>query len=188
MLSQPLKLERSTLMIRKYARLGKWIPAKIVSLLTIKGAPDVLIGRCTKYTAISGETKDFDATTRATIEDIKNTWSSQGKRVILLARKTLSKEQILTDPSSSQFEDEVMRHARTDLTLVGIVGIVDPPRDEIPYVVSTLRGAGIRIFMVCFMHIPPMYHINTHRSLETLVSLLKQSPPNVVSSPTLRIW
>lgn len=118
------------------------------TLLTIKGAPDVLIGRCTKYTAISGETKDFDATTRATIEDIKNTWSSQGKRVILLARKTLSKEHILADPSSSQFEDEVMRHARTDLTLVGIVGIVDPPRDEIPYVVSTLRGAGIRIFMV----------------------------------------
>jgi sodium/potassium-transporting ATPase subunit alpha len=42
-----------------------------------------------------------------------------------------------------------MRHARSDLTLVGIVGIVDPPRDEIPSVVSTLRGAGIRIFMVC---------------------------------------
>jgi sodium/potassium-transporting ATPase subunit alpha len=125
---------------------------------------------------------------RATIEDIKNTWSSQGKRVILLARRTLSKEHILTDPSSSQFEDEVMRHARTDLTLVGIVGIVDPPRDEIPYVVSTLRGAGIRIFMVCLMRIYPMYHINTYRSLETLASLLKQSPPNVVLSPTLRIW
>jgi sodium/potassium-transporting ATPase subunit alpha len=57
---------------------------------------------------------------------------------------------MINDPSSSQFEDEVSRHARTDLTLVGIVGIVDPPRDEIPYVVKTLRGAGIRIFMVRF--------------------------------------
>lgn len=39
-------------------------------------------------------------------------------------------------------------HAKTGLTLVGLVAIVDPPRPEIPDVVSTLRGAGIRIFMV----------------------------------------
>lgn len=112
---------------------------------------------------------NLDAATRASIENIKNKWSSQGKRVILLARKTLSREQILTDPSSSQFEDEVARHARTDLTLVGIVGIVDPPRDEIPYVVSTLRGAGIRIFMVCLKLSNQSYNIDTCRSLETLV-------------------
>jgi sodium/potassium-transporting ATPase subunit alpha len=118
-------------------------------LLTIKGAPDVLIGRCAKYTTIDGDTKDLDAETRAKIENIKNTWSAQGKRVILLARKIVSKEHILADPSSSQFEDDVSYLARSGLTLVGIVGIVDPPREEIPYVVSTLRGAGIRIFMVC---------------------------------------
>jgi sodium/potassium-transporting ATPase subunit alpha len=41
-----------------------------------------------------------------------------------------------------------MHLAKNELTLVGIVGIVDPPRDEIPSVVSILRGAGIRIFMV----------------------------------------
>jgi sodium/potassium-transporting ATPase subunit alpha len=41
-----------------------------------------------------------------------------------------------------------MDHARCGLTLVGIVGIVDPPRDEIPSVVKILRRAGIRIFMV----------------------------------------
>ena len=42
-----------------------------------------------------------------------------------------------------------MDHSRSGLTLVGLVGIVDPPRDEIPSVVQILRGAGIRIFMVC---------------------------------------
>ena len=41
-----------------------------------------------------------------------------------------------------------MAHARSSLILVGLVGIVDPPRDEIPEVVRILRGAGIRIFMV----------------------------------------
>jgi sodium/potassium-transporting ATPase subunit alpha len=118
------------------------------SLLTIKGAPDVLIGRCIKYTTIEGDSKVLDDTTRAKIEEIKNKWSSQGRRVILLARKTICKEHIRAMASSSQFEDEVLHHAREGLTLVGIVGIVDPPRDEIPSVVKILRGAGIRIFMV----------------------------------------
>lgn len=68
--------------------------------------------------------------------------------MLLLARKILAKEQIRSSASSSGFEDEIMHHARSGLTLVGIVGIVDPPRDEIPSVVSILRGAGIRIFMV----------------------------------------
>jgi sodium/potassium-transporting ATPase subunit alpha len=114
----------------------------------IKGAPDVLITRCTKYTTIEGESKVLDDATRSKIEEIKDTWSSQGRRVILLARKTICKEQIRAMPTSSQFEDEVLHHAREGLTLVGIVGIVDPPRDEIPSVVKILRGAGIRIFMV----------------------------------------
>ena len=92
----------------------------------------------------------LDDTTRAKIDEIKDKWSSQGRRVILLARKTILKENIRNLATSSQFEDEVMHHARDDLILVGIVGIVDPPRDEIPSVVSILRGAGIRIFMVCY--------------------------------------
>lgn len=97
---------------------------------------------------MDGDTKDLDVETRAKIEDIKNMWSAQGKRVILLARKVISKEHIRADTSSSQFEHELLYLARSDLTLVGFVGIVDPPREEIPYVVSTLRTAGIRIFMV----------------------------------------
>ncbi len=122
------------------------------SLLTIKGAPDILIERCTKYTTINGDVKTLDVVTKAKIDEIKNKWSSQGRRVILFARKTLHKENILNRPNSGQFEDEVMGHARNALTLVGIVGIVDPPRDEIPSVVSILRRAGIRIFMVCFLN------------------------------------
>jgi sodium/potassium-transporting ATPase subunit alpha len=96
---------------------------------------------------MDGESKDLDDLTRAKIEEIKNTWSAQGRRVILLARKVVLKEQIRSLPSSGQLEDDTIHHSRTGLTLVGIVGIVDPPRDEIPSVVRILRGAGIKILM-----------------------------------------
>lgn len=67
----------------------------------------------------------------------------------MLARKVVHKAEFLSSPETTQFEKEVMDHSRSGLTLVGLVGIVDPPRDEIPSVVQILRGAGIRIFMVC---------------------------------------
>ncbi len=78
------------------------------------------------------------------IEKIKDEWSSQGRRVILLARRILSREQA----TSHDMETTVLERSKGSLTLVGLVSIVDPPRAEIPEVVHTLRGAGIRIFMV----------------------------------------
>jgi len=117
-------------------------------LLTIKGAPDVLIGRCTSFVSPDGQVVPFNDEYRRQVEAIKDGWSANGKRVILLARKVLPSSVIKADPSHGAFEDEAMEHARTGLTLVGLIGIVDPPRDEIPEVVATLRRAGIRVFMV----------------------------------------
>lgn len=117
-------------------------------LLTIKGAPDIIVERCTSYVKEDGTVLPFDADMKATIENIKNTWSSQGKRVILLARKILPGHLAVHSPEHNSFETEVMKQGSHDLTLVGLIGIVDPPRDEIPTVVRVLRRAGIRIFMV----------------------------------------
>jgi len=92
----------------------------------------------------------LNAAAREKIEAIKNEWSSQGRRVLLLAHKAISRSSIKSSPLSSSFENEMLGQAKTGLTLVGMVAIADPPRQEIPEVVSTLRRAGIRIFMVRF--------------------------------------
>ncbi|KAK6611113.1 Na+/H+/K+ antiporter P-type ATPase [Botrytis cinerea] len=117
-------------------------------LVTIKGAPDILVERCTKYVGEDGHVYPLNPEMKSSIEEIKNRWSSQGKRVILLARKVLPGHQKQHRPENNTFEAEIMRQAGKDLTLVGLVGIVDPPRDEILDVVKVLRRAGIRIFMV----------------------------------------
>jgi sodium/potassium-transporting ATPase subunit alpha len=117
-------------------------------LLTIKGAPDVLISRCTTFVDRDGSCKALDDQMRTTISLIKDKWSSQGKRVILLARKVVAKADIHSTLKDARFENDVMTYASTGLTFVGILGIVDPPRDDIPTVVRILRGAHIRIFMV----------------------------------------
>ncbi|KAK0720249.1 Na+/H+/K+ antiporter P-type ATPase [Lasiosphaeris hirsuta] len=117
-------------------------------LLTIKGAPDILLDRCKNYTGSSGVTLSLSTSAREKIEQIKDEWSAQGRRVLLLAHKAISQSAVKSSPSSSGFEAEMVEQARSGLTLVGLVAIVDPPREEIPGVIKTLRGAGIRIFMV----------------------------------------
>ncbi|XDG04654.1 hypothetical protein ABKA04_004269 [Annulohypoxylon sp. FPYF3050] len=117
-------------------------------LLTIKGAPDVLINRCSSFVNNAGDVFPFDDEVRASFENVKNTYSSQGKRCILLARKVIRQGELRHQSGTSQFEDEITEQAKSGLTLVGLVAIVDPLRPEIREVVSTLRGAGIRVFMV----------------------------------------
>lgn len=117
-------------------------------LLTIKGAPDILIDRCQHIVGTAGNIQALDGQTLSTVKVIKDRWSAEGKRVILLARKIIPAKVLRSDPSSREFESEIMTHSKSGLILVGLLGIVDPPRDEIPEVVKILRTAGIRIFMV----------------------------------------
>ena len=117
-------------------------------LLTIKGAPDILIKRCTKWINPNGQVEMLTPDRLDGVRELKDRWSSEGKRVILLARKIIKAKDITVAVSVREFEFEALRHAQTDLILVGLVGIVDPPRDEIPEVVAILRRAGIRFFMV----------------------------------------
>ncbi|KAI9689400.1 MAG: hypothetical protein M1822_010051 [Bathelium mastoideum] len=118
-------------------------------LLMIKGAPDVLLGRCDAIMADDGKsTRPITSEDYQFVERIKNQWSSQGRRVILLARKKLPMSMHSLSTTSRDYEERTMEEATEGLEFVGLVAIVDPPRDEILDVVRTLRSAGIRVFMV----------------------------------------
>jgi sodium/potassium-transporting ATPase subunit alpha len=119
-----------------------------VSTLMIKGAPDILLPRCLFYLDGDGNREPLSEDHRRYVESLKDGWSSQGKRVILMARKFLSPSDVSASVDSKEYEDTIMEEAKRGLELVGLVGIVDPPKDEIPEVVSILRGAGIKVHMV----------------------------------------
>ncbi|CCT69115.1 K, P-type ATPase (mediates high-affinity potassium or sodium uptake) [Fusarium fujikuroi IMI 58289] len=158
-------------------------------LLTIKGAPDVLIGRCSHYVSEHGETIPLNAAMRATVEQLKNTYSSQGKRCLLLARKIVKGSELPKNRDTSEFEHAVTRESNTGLTLVGMVAIVDPLRHDIPHVVSTLRGAGIRIAMVTgdfaltALAIAREAGIVTSQTVDDSTALQRYSPDDTKDSP-----
>jgi sodium/potassium-transporting ATPase subunit alpha len=117
-------------------------------LLVIKGAPDVLFTRCEKFVGQNGEVNALTDDVRASVNATKDAWSRDGKRVLLLVRKVVSFEEVDIVPEDGQFESRVPALIRSGLVLVGLVAMTDPPRDEIPELISTLRTAGVRTMMV----------------------------------------
>lgn len=117
-------------------------------VLMIKGAPDILLPKCTKYVGENGQVYDLDNGVRSSLEATKDSWSSQGKRVLLLARRLLPENTLHSTPNANAFETDALRYASGALTFISLLGIVDPPREEVPSVIQTLRRAGIRTMMV----------------------------------------
>ncbi|KAI9216886.1 E1-E2 ATPase-domain-containing protein, partial [Blastocladiella britannica] len=125
--------------------------AKNDQILLVKGAPDLLLPHCTAYASSNATDADLPLDTKALeqLKSLQESLSSKGERVLLLARRVLrsAKGQGATKRMSDD-ESAVQSLVAGGLTVLGLVGIVDPPRPEIKSVVGTMRGAGVRIFMV----------------------------------------
>ncbi|KAJ2009728.1 hypothetical protein GGI04_000218 [Coemansia thaxteri] len=122
-----------------------------VPFVLVKGAPETLFPRCTTAQAADGSVVPFDAAMRARMEATQERWAREhGCRVLLLCRRDFA-------PGANPLADVADCPARLyaaasecvdALCAVGLVGLVDLPRPEIPAVVDTFRGAGVRVFMV----------------------------------------
>jgi len=106
-----------------------------------KGAPDVLIGKCSlvlwdeKVESLTGK---VSTTIQAAIDDL----ASQALRTIAIGYKAIS------TPNENIQEFEVEK----DLTFIGLQGIIDPPRPEVKDAVKECRKAGIKTVMITGDH------------------------------------
>ncbi|SNX88120.1 K, P-type ATPase [Melanopsichium pennsylvanicum] len=112
----------------------------------VKGAPDVLLPRISHfYSAFDGEVKVFDETARTQLVHMQETWARRGERVILLAKRSFSAS---FKSGTADYEQEVVSASESDLVVIGLLGIMDPPRSDIPHTVAECRRSGSRFFMV----------------------------------------
>lgn len=107
--------------------------------MLIKGAPDVLLARCTSVEQ-NGEVLPLTDEIRSAIVDQNRDFSSQGLRVLAFAKKVLSENRPLI------LEDE------NDLIFTGLIAMMDPPRVESAPAVADCRRAGIRPVMITGDH------------------------------------
>ncbi|PAU74228.1 cation-translocating P-type ATPase [Halomonas salipaludis] len=106
--------------------------------LLVKGAPDRLLEMCHRQRSADGDSVELDVQAwEARIHDL----SARGLRVLALAEKTLHDVDELAD-----------EHAEEELVLLGLVGLLDPPREEAIRAVKQCLEAGIRPVMVTGDH------------------------------------
>ena len=101
--------------------------------ILVKGGPDRLLPFCTQQLTESGpEDLDLDYWNQA-IESL----ARDGLRVMALAYKPVAEKNEL------QYQD-----AESDLVMVGLVGITDPPREEAIAAIRHCQSAGIQVKMI----------------------------------------
>lgn len=108
------------------------------TLLT-KGAIDVMLGRATKIFTSKG-VLPLDEAGKQEILRVNNALSEQGLRVLAFGYRPLDAVRPLT------LEDE------TDMTFVGLISMIDPPREESMQAVADAKRAGIRTVMITGDH------------------------------------
>ncbi|TDL21473.1 calcium ATPase transmembrane domain M-containing protein [Rickenella mellea] len=116
--------------------------------MLVKGAPDVLFPACATVIKADGTVVPFDDAAQESFSRIQADWSSQGQRVLALCRRSLEGIKVNPDETNANDLEELMYSEMQELTLVGLVGIRDPPRPDVPEAVRVIRRAGVRIFMV----------------------------------------
>ncbi len=111
----------------------------------VKGAPDVVLGRCSRILATEGS-RPLD---REQLEGIASTLhhlAGQGLRVLALAERPL-----VGDEGAAAVDDPDAA-IEVNLTLIGLVALLDPPRPEVADALAATRAAGIRTVMITGDH------------------------------------
>jgi Ca2+-transporting ATPase len=108
-----------------------------------KGAPDVLLARC-QHELIGEQTRPLTGARRADILKTNEELAGEALRTLALAFRSLPKDGFKVD--------EVNEGVEQDLVFVGLIGMMDPPREEAQSAVARARTAGIRALMITGDH------------------------------------
>jgi Ca2+-transporting ATPase len=100
-----------------------------------KGAPEVILASCSRQLTSEGEVLLDPSDRSAILEDVRE-MAEDALRVLAIARK----------------ESATLEDAEQDMTLLGLAGIIDPPRAEAQAAIDQCHRAGIRVTMITGDH------------------------------------
>ncbi len=113
-----------------------------------KGAPDVLLARCS-YELAGHDVRPLSGDRRAEIINVIEDLARKALRTLGVAYRTLSD---LTPTGAVGEGDAASENIERDLIFAGLIGIIDPPREEARQAVARARSAGIRPVMITGDH------------------------------------
>jgi len=123
-----------------------------------KGAFDVLLSKCT-HIYVNGQKNPITPAYIKSISRINESMAQKALRVIAAAYKevnpgSLNVKNIKSmDMKPTQTTSDTNKNLEKNLTLVGLIGMIDPPREEVKDAVLTCKMAGITPIMITGDHV-----------------------------------
>lgn len=114
--------------------------------LLVKGAPESILERCQYVRTANGEKVEISDATREQINGTVETWSAGSSALRCLALAVRDNAPGLADynlTDATQFANY-----ESDLTFVGLVGMLDPPREEVKGAIEKCHSAGMRVIVI----------------------------------------
>lgn len=107
--------------------------------IIVKGAPEVLLAMCQQQRSADGQVQALDS---AYWHEQAETIAASGQRVLAFASRTVPPQHTVL----------AMTDVQGHLTLLGLVGLIDPPRPEAIVAIADCHRAGIRVKMITGDH------------------------------------
>ena len=128
-------------------------------VIYLKGAPERVLEMC-KQQRMQGADAALDKTYW---ETCMHTMATRGQRLLAIACK----------PAASEHQSLTFNDVENGLTLLGVIGIIDPPREEATVAVRDCKSAGIRVKMITGDHAITARAIGTMMGIGDGVKVLK---------------
>ncbi|MEZ5739825.1 MAG: cation-transporting P-type ATPase [Burkholderiaceae bacterium] len=140
--------------------------------IQVKGAPEAVLQMCADQMLSDGSVSPIDP---PFWHDKTDQLATGGERVIAVAIRRVPDDQTGIDAGD----------LRGHLTLVGLVGLIDPPRDEAIEAVAQCRSAGIRVKMITGDHGATARAIARSIGLENTARVVTGADIDVIDDGTL---
>lgn len=136
-------------------------------LVSLKGAPSAVLNLCSHFADGEDELHPFDEAAQRQLLALNEVMADGALRVLALAEKRLPVPEQLRETIDNNF------------TFLGFVGMIDPPRDEVPEAIAQAHRAGIRVVMLTGDQ------INTARAIARELRLNDRTDPLVLHARDL---
>jgi len=138
------------------------------NIVFVKGAPGEVLARCS-HILRDGRELPLDESLRADVMSANDDYARRGLRVLAIAGRSIS----------ADFTDFRPEAVEIELTLLGLVAMMDPPRPEVSAAVDQCRRAGIRIMMIT-----GDYGL-TAESIARRIGIIGEGRPTIISGTEL---
>lgn len=138
------------------------------SLAYVKGAPKEILALST-HIQINGQATPLGEDSRAQIVAVNDEYARNGLRVLAIAQRPLPPDLGVPKPETVE----------RDLTFLGLIAMMDPPRPEVAEAVRRCRQAGIRVIMIT-----GDYGL-TAESIARNIGIIRTFPATIIAGPEL---